>query len=1082
MRTLALLLLTGAMLLAQTAEDFAGFRLRSVGPALMSGRIVDIVVDPAHKPTWYVAVASGGLWKTTNAGTTWTPVFQNEGSYSVGALAMDPKNPNTIWVGSGESNNQRSVGYGDGVYRSDDGGRTWRNVGLKTSEHIGRIMIDPRDTDVVYVAAYGPLWSAGGDRGLYKTTDGGKNWKKVLDISENTGIADIAMDPFDSDVILASAHQRRRHVWTLIHGGPESALYKSTDGGATFKKVRTGLPGGELGRIGLAFSKAQRGLVYARVEAAGGAGGVFRSLDAGESWERRDTYAGLPMYYLSVTPDPNVAERVYLQDVYVRVSDDGGKTWRMVGERSKHVDNHVYWIDPDDSDHILAGCDGGLYETWDRGAIWRHITNLSVTQFYNVEVDNASPIYNIYGGTQDNSTLGGPSRMMRLQGASNADWFIVTGGDGFVSRIDPTDPDIVYAESQYGGLVRLNRRTSERTSIKPVEGKGDAALRFNWESPYIISPHSPSRLYFGANRLFRSDDRGSSWTAVSGDLTRNVNRDLLPVMGKIWPPEALLKHASTSTYANLTAVSESPKIEGLIYTGSDDGLISVSENGGKTWRKVEKIDGLPDLSSIGPIGVYVQRIAASKHDASVVYALFDNHKNGDYKPYVFRSGDRGRTWASISGDLPANGPALGFAEDHVNPNLLFVGTEFGLFVSTDGGRKWVRLKNNLPVIPVRDLAIQARENDLVLATFGRGFYVLDDYTPLRLFTPEVSKKDAHVFPLKKATIFYPDSGRSRGTQGEQYWMGENPPYGAAITYWLKEGLKSKRQIRQDAAKQAEKDKKPAGYPSPAELTAEADEEAPQILLTISDAAGKVVKRLTGPTGKGIHRIHWNLRGPAVSAGEGGRRSADDDPSAAAFGAGGAFVNPGVYKVTLARRVSGVITPLPGEQSFTVELDPAAQISEADRKAAAEFQARALKMQRALAGAMEQANTARTRIEAIKRALIDSPADAKFMEQASSLSTRITAILRAMRGDETLRGLESGSPSSISSRISSAGFGSRSALGRPTGTMEANLRIADEEFAVEQPKLKALIDELKKFEQAMDAAGVPWTTGRTPEPK
>ncbi len=1083
MRTIALLPLLGALLFAQSAEDFAGFRLRAIGPALMSGRVVDIVVDPSRKQTWYVAAASGGVWKTTNAGATWSAVFQNEGSYSVGALALDPKNPNTIWVGSGESNNQRSVGYGDGVYRSDDGGRTWRNLGLKTSEHIGRIVIDPRDTSVVYVAAYGPLWSAGGDRGLYKTTDGGKTWKKILEVSENTGIADVAIDPFNSDVILASAHQRRRHVFTLIHGGPESALYKSTDGGATFKKVRTGLPSGELGRIGLAFSKAQRGLVYARVEAAAAGGGVFRSLDAGESWERRDTYAGLPMYYLSITPDPNVADRVYLMDVAVRVSDDGGKTWRPVGERNKHVDNHVYWIDPDGSEHILAGCDGGLYESWDRGQIWRHITNLSITQFYNVDVDNASPIYNIYGGTQDNATLGGPSRMMRLQGSANSDWFIVTGGDGFVARIDPTNPDIVYAESQYGGLVRLNRRTSERTSIKPVEGKGEAALRFNWESPYFISPHSPSRLYFGANRLFRSDDRGSSWTAVSPDLTRNVNRDLMPVMGKIWPPEALLKSASTSTYGNLTALSESPKQEGLLYAGSDDGLISASENGGNTWRKVEKIDGLPDLSSIGPIGVYVQRVAASRHDANVAYALFDNHKNGDYKPYIFRSADRGKTWVSIAGDLPANGNTLGFAEDPVNPNLLFTGTEFGLFVTTDGGKKWVRLKNNLPTIPVRDLAIQTRENDLVLATFGRGFYVLDDYTPLRLFTPEVAKQPAHIFPVKKAMIFYPDSGRSRGSQGEQHWMGENPPFGATITYWLKEGLKTKRQLRQDAAKQAEKDKKPVNYPAPAELTAEADEEPPQLLLTITDASGKVVKRLTGATGKGIHRITWNLRGPAAAAGAGGgRRSDDDEPAAAAYSAGGGFVNPGTYKVTLAQRAGGVLTPLPGEQTFTVEMDPAAQIPEADRKVATEFQARAVKLHRALSGAMEQANNARTRIDAIKRALVDSPADAKLMDQASSLSTRLTAILRALRGDETLRGLESGTPASISSHASSAAFGTRSALGRPTGTMEMNLRIASEEFGVEQPKLKSLLEELKRFEQALDAAGVPWTTGRMPEPK
>lgn len=1052
---------------------FRSFRLRSIGPALLSGRVNILVVHPAHPATWYAGVASGGVWKTTNAGTTWTPIFQNEGSYSIGDVALDPRDPNVLWVGTGEHNAQRSVGYGDGVYRSADGGRTWKNMGLKNSGNIGRIVVDPRDSNVVYVAAQGPLWSSGGDRGLYKTTDGGQTWTLILRISDDTGVTDVAIDPFNPDVVLAAAHQRRRHVWTLIHGGPESALYKSNDGGRTWRKITTGLPGGELGRIGLEFSRAQRGLVYAVVEASREGTGTYRSLDSGESWERRSNVAGQPMYYGRIIADPQIAGRVYMMDVIVRVSDDGGATWRVVGERAKHVDTHAWWIDPKDSSHILAGCDGGIYETWDGGRIWRHITNLPVMQFYNVAVDNASPVYNVCGGTQDNNTVCGPAATRGVDGATNNDWFVVTGGDGFVVRIDPTDPNIVYAESQYGGLVRLDRRTGERVPIRPVEGKGEPPLRFNWESPYIISPHNPKRLYFGANRLFRSDDRGNSWTPVSGDLTRQVDRNLLPVMGKIWPPEAIAKHQSTSTWGNLTALSESPLREGLIYTGSDDGLISVTEDGGRTWRRIEKIPGLPDLSHIGPIGVYVQRLVASRHDAGAVYALFDNHKNGDFRPYVMKSTDRGATWTSISGNLPENGPALSLAEDPVNPNLLFCGTEFGLYFTVDGGKRWIRLRNNLPVIPVRDLAVQEREMDLVAGTFGRGIYILDDYSPLRHVSQEIFEKSAHIFPVKKAVLFVQDTGKSRGSQGAQLYMAENPPYGATITYWLKETLKTKRQLRQEREK-----KDPKSYPSQAELTAEDDEEPPQILLTITDARGRVVRHLAGPITPGIHRVTWNLRGPAISAAQTGQRATEDEEDMQRRQqAGGALVAPGTYRVTLAKKVAGVVTPLGAEAVITVEADSALTLTEADRRARDEFIERALRVQRQVLGALDEANRAKARLAAIRRALLDGPAQPQKMETAVKLDERLTGILRKIRGDETLRGMESGAPSTIQSRANAAVAVTRGMAGPPTATMQMNLRIAAEELAGEAAKLRALLEELRKFEQALDAAGVPYTEGR-----
>jgi photosystem II stability/assembly factor-like uncharacterized protein len=1055
---------------------FSEFRLRAIGPALMSGRISHIAVHPDHKQTWYIGVASGGVWKTTNAGITFTPVFQNEGSYSIGTVVIDQKNPSTIWVGSGEANNQRSVGYGDGVYRSDDAGRTWRNVGLRNSQQIGRIVIDPRDSQVAFVAAYGPLWSSGGDRGLYKTTDGGANWTKVLEISENTGVSDVAIDPSNPDVMLAVAHQRRRHTWTLIHGGPESGLHKSTDGGKTWRRVRTGLPGGDVGRIAISFSPAQKGLVYAKVESTQPVA-LYASLDSGDSWERRGNVQAQPMYYKNIHADPKDPQRVYVPSVQTQISDDGGRTFRNLGERNKHVDNHFVWIDPDDTSHLLEGCDGGLYESWDGGGMWRHFANLSVTQFYNVEVDNASPIYNVYGGTQDNSTLGGPSRSRSPDGATNNDWWVVTGGDGFVARIDPNDPNIVYAESQYGGIVRVDRRTSERVNIKPVEGRDEGALRYNWETPFIISPHSPSRLYLGTNRLFRSDDRGNSWRAVSPDLTRQTDRNLLPVMGRVWPPEAVAQHQSTATWGNISAVSESRKREGLLLAGTDDGVVQVSMDGGANWRKSENPPGLPDY---GTHGVYVQRLVASKNDDNVAYALFDNSKNGDFKPYLYKSTNRGGSWVAIAGDLPANGPVLAFAEDHVDPDLLFVGTEFGLFFTVDGGKKWIRLRTNLPTIPVRDLAIQERENDLVLATFGRGFYILDDYSPLRLVSTEIFQKDGHVFAPRAAMIQVAETGRARGSQGEQFWMAENPQDGAVITYWIRETPRSLRQRRQDAARDAEQKKGAPRYPTQAELTAEADEEAPQTFLTITDASGKIVRRLTVPGGRGIHRFTWNLRGIPVTLPGGGQGGGGGGGGFGGGGGQGAFVVPGTYRAALSRRVDGKLAALGEPQTITVSADPGVTLTPAQRTAAVEYQDSVAKLQRSFTGALEQANDMKTRTAAIRRAVVDSAADLKLLDQAVAFDRRVLAVQRALRGDETLRGLESGSPATIQSRVNSAGAGARGLTGAPTGTQQMNYKIALEALNAEIAKLRALETELKKFEQQLEAAGVPYTPGRWPQ--
>ncbi len=1060
-----------------SSGTFTGLRLRSIGPAFTSGRVVDFAVDPKDRSRYFVAAASGGVWKTTNSGTTFTPVFDNEASYSIGVVVLDPKNPLTVWVGTGENNSQRSVSYGDGVYRSDDGGKTWKNVGLKSSEHIGRISIDPRDSNIVYVAAQGPLWGPGGDRGLFKTTDMGKTWKNILSISENTGATDIAIDPNNPDTLYAASYQRRRHVWTLINGGPEGALHKSTDAGATWNKLRAGLPTSEMGRIGIAISPVDSNVIYATIEAADRKGGIFRSTDRGASWERRNEYDTTAMYYAQIIADPKDLDRIYVPNVLNMVSDDGGRTLRPLGERAKHVDNHAIWIDPRNTNYYLVGCDGGVYESFDRGATWAFKSNLPITQFYDVALDNAAPFYNIYGGTQDNYSMGGPSRTRSSSGITNADWFVTQGGDGFRSQIDQEDPNIIYAESQYGGLVRFDKKSGQRMGIQPREGQGEQPLRYNWDSPFILSPHSHTRLYFAANKLFRSDDRGDSWKLVSGELSRAIDRDKLPVMGKMWGVDAVAKHASTSFYGNATALAESPKKEGVIYVGSDDGLIQVTEDGGRNWRKIDKFPDVPEMT-------YVSRIIASNHDANTVYAAFDNHKNADFKPYLMKSTDAGKSWTSIKANLPANGPVLAIAEDHVDADLLFVGTEFGLFFSVDCGQKWVQLKGGLPTIAVRDLAIQKRENDLVAATFGRGFYVLDNYAPLRSIKPDLLAAEAHLFEVKDALLYIqsqPLGGRGKSFQGESFYTAENPPFGATLTYYLKEALKTRKQQRQEAEKEAEKKNQAVALPSRDDLRAEEEEEPPGIVLTVSDSAGRVIRRLNGPMSTGINRLTWDLRYPASTLPA--QRPAD--PVEEIFNEGGPsgpLVMPGRFTVTLARKVNGVVTPLGKPQQFSVIVEGTESLPAADRAALVEFQRKVARLQRAVSGALEAANSLKTRLGAIKRALQETPAaDTKLTTEAISLDRRTNEILRALRGDNVLRARNENVPTSINERVSSIVGEQRMSTSHPTQTQVDDYNAAAQEFQQALGSLRSLIEgDLAKLEKAMEAAGAPWTPGRLPE--
>lgn len=1057
------------------AETFSGLALRSIGPALTSGRIGDLAVHPYNRAVYFAAAASGGVWKTENSGTTWQPVFDGQGSYSIGCVAIDPNNPLIVWVGTGENNSQRSVGYGDGVYKSLDGGKTWKNMGLKNSEHIGKIVIDPRNSEVVYVAAQGPLWAPGGDRGLYKTTDGGKTWKQILFISENTGVSDLACDPRNPDILYASAYQRRRHVWTLINGGPESALYKSTNGGNEWKKLESGLPKEELGRIGLAVSPANPEVVYAIVEAANKAGGFFRSTDMGENWEKRSSYvSGSPQYYQEIICDPKEVNRVYSMDVWMQVTEDGGKTFRKVGEKYKHVDNHALWIDPQNTDYLLAGCDGGVYESFDRGATWHFKANLPVTQFYKITVDNALPFYNVYGGTQDNFTLGGPSRTLTVQGITNSDWFVTLGGDGFEPQVDPQDPNIIYSQYQYGGLVRFDKRSGELIDIQPQPGKGEEPLRWNWDSALLLSPHSHTRLYFAAQRIFRSDDRGDSWRPISPDLTRRIDRNQLPVMGKVWSIDAVAKNASTSFYGNIVALTESPLQEGLIYAGTDDGLVQVTENGGESWRKIEKFPGVPEIT-------YVNSLLASQHDVNTVYAVFNNHKRGDFKPYLLKSGDRGKSWVSVSGNLPERGSLYSIAEDHVNPNLLFVGSEFAVFFTLDGGKNWIQLQGGMPTIAVRDLAIQKRENDLVVGTFGRGIYILDDYSLLRQLSAEALEQEAVLYPVKNAWMYIesaPLGLRDKSFQGDSYFTAPNPPFGATFTYYLKEEIKTLKKQRQEAEKKLEKEGGVVRYPDWETLRAEAREEAPAIILTVKDEEGNVVRRLSGPVKAGFHRIAWDLRYPAANPTSLEPPDRDDPFADQPLGP---LAAPGTYTVFLARRVDGKETPLSAPQTFSAQPLNIATLPAADRAALLAFQQKTARLQRAVLGAEKAADEAQTRLNYIKQALTDTPgAGSVLLQEALALQNRLKDLQTRLSGDRVIASRNEPTPPSIVGRVQGIVYGHWASTSAPTQTHRQAYQIAAEEFTPVLEGLRVLIEvDLKSLEERLESAGAPWTPGRVP---
>lgn len=1058
------------------AAAAASLRFRSIGPALMSGRISDVEVHPRDRSTWYVAAGSGGVWKTTNAGVTFTPIFDDQPSYSIGEITLDPTNPDVVWVGTGENVSGRHVGWGDGVYRSRDAGRTWQRMGLPNSQHIGRILIDPRDGNVVLVASEGPLWSAGGERGVYRTADGGATWSAVLQIDENTGVTDIEFDPSNPDVIYAAAYQRRRHVWGFLGGGPKSGIYKSADNGRTWRQVTTGLPSGDKGKIGLAVTAADPNLVYATIEAGPDDRGFYRSRDRGESWEKRNGYISGgtgPHYYQEIEASPTNADLVYQMDVFMQVTRDGGRTFgNLETAHDKHSDNHALWLDPADGRHMLVGTDAGLYESFDEGTRWRHFPNLPVSQFYKVALSARTPFYDILGGAQDLGTLHGPSRTMNQDGIRNQDWYVPLGADGYGVAFDPRDPDLAYMMWQEGSIVRKDRRNEEAVGIKPQAAPGDAPERWNWDSPLLVSPHDPARIYFASQRLWRSDDRGDSWTAISGDLTLGVDRYTQRFMGRVWSVDALHDNGAMSKYATLTAISESPRAPGTLAVGSDDGLVQVSSDGGGRWARAAAMPGLPPLS-------FVNDVEMSQHDARTLYVAADNHKQGDFSPYVYASTDLGRTWRSIAGDLPRNTIVWAIQQDHVRPELLFLGTEFGVYWTPNGGTTWHKLSGGAPTISFRDLKIQRRDNDLVGATFGRGIYVLDDYSPLREIAGGAIAGDGTLFPVRDAWWFVEHPvGQAIGRPelGSDDFTTPNPPFGALITFYLREAPTTAREARRATEKPLTERNGDVPFPGYDRLRAEALEGGPKVLISIADAAGRRVRTLEAPVRSGVHRVNWDLRGP--------------DPEAVnlnppgfqppwAIGTSSPLVAPGRYTATLHVVSSSGVRTVGAPQSF--EVKPVMNIAgNVDFVAVAAEQARSAELIRQLGLTGQEIGRVRNELRLMRATVTATPrAEPSLFAQIDSVAAALAALNRELYGDPARQQLDQSDTPSIAGRIYTA-TGQWDTRQRLTATQRRGLDLATTELARVSRELRALVDgAVARLEAALDAAGAPPTPGRRP---
>ncbi|MEW6322055.1 MAG: glycosyl hydrolase [Acidobacteriota bacterium] len=917
---------------------------RAIGPAVQGGRIDDVAVDERNPSTIYIGAASGGVWKTTNAGTTWTPIFDRQGTASIGDIALAAANPDLVWVGTGEPNNRQSSSFGDGVYKSIDGGRTWAHMGLAETQHIGRVIVDPADPDTVYVAALGRLWGASTERGVYKTTDGGRTWTQALFVDEHTGAVDLAMDPHNRHVLYAATYQRRRAPWGFNGGGPGSGLHKSVDGGRTWTKLTNGLPGGTVGRIGLAVWRRDPRVVYATVEHRT-EGGTYRSDDGGATWRKMSDVNPRPMYYSKIHIDPTSDRRIYVLGASMFVSDDGGRTFAdpVSGREGPnqamsptydvgvHGDHHALWINPANPKHLILGNDGGLYYSFDGSITWDKVNNLPLGQFYGIGVDMATP-YNIYGGLQDTHSFGGPSATRHYLGILNEDWVQINTGDGMYAQVDPTDPATVYTESQDGNLSRFHRPTGDRKSIRPTPPPGEAPYRFNWTSPIVISPHDSTTVYFGGNRVFRSTDRGETWSA-GPDITRNEDRATFEIMGQKPGPEVLSRNDGVSAWGTITALAESPVQAGVLWAGTDDGLVQLSRDGGTTWTNVT--DRLPGPARKGRIS----RVEPGYRDAGTVYVALDRHQDDDFAPYLFVSHDFGHTWATLSDGLPKTGWINVVRVHPRNPAMLVVGTETGLFVSLDAGAAWTRFTHGFPTVPVDDLVIHPRDNDLVVGTHGRSIYVLDDITPLSGFTAQVAASDLHLFPPRAATVL--QRWKHESYSAQRVFAGPNPPFGAILTYYLR-----------------------AAGKGPA-------------TVTIRDASNRVVRIIEGAAAAGLNRVVWDLRSAAP---------------ANLANARGPFVVPGSYTATV--QVDGREARAP----VSVTPDPLFPMSDADRQARFDFLTETLALQAELARHADALRAVREQLRALDAQLKQLPSPpAAVVDRAAALDKAIAALQARVGG-------------------------------------------------------------------------------------